>query len=112
MASIDEIWLVDFGDPFPGEPSDRRPALVIGPPRSFGDGNPYAILVPFSTTRRGLALHVEVEPTEGSGLREVSYAECEKLRSVSRRRLIHRLGRADPVTIASVDYVVRRLLDH
>ncbi len=112
MASIDELWLVDFGDPHPGEPAHQRPAVVIGPPNTFGPEFPYAVLVPLTTRRRGLSLHVEVEPTQGSGLADVSYAQCEMLRSVSTRRLVHRLGRIDSATAAAVDHVVRRMLGH
>jgi len=28
---IGDIWLVDFGDPYPREPAHRRPALEVGP---------------------------------------------------------------------------------
>lgn len=112
MASIDDVWLVDFGDPFPGEPSHRRPALVVGPPASFGPQFPYAVVVPFTTVRRELSVHVEVEPTPESGLDQVSYAQGERLRSVSVRRLVHRLGRIDPASAESVGLVVRRLLGY
>ena len=41
MASVDELWLTDFGDPYPGEPASFRPALILGPPSSFGATFPY-----------------------------------------------------------------------
>ena len=45
MASIDDLWLVDFGEPYPGEPAAHRPALVIGPPETFGPAFPFVIVV-------------------------------------------------------------------
>ena len=112
MASIDEVWLVDFGEPFPGEPAHHRPALVLGPPESFGPDFPFVVLCPLTTTRRGLSLHVEVEPSGTTGLDGTSYVQCELLRSIDRRRLIHRLGTVDQATSRLVDDVVRTLLDH
>lgn len=112
MASPDEVWLVDFGDPFPGEPAHHRPAIVVGPHPVFGPTFPFAIVVPLTTTARGLSLHVEVEPTAETGLQAVSYAQCELLRSVSARRLQHRLGHVDVATSAAIDDVVRALLGH
>jgi mRNA interferase MazF len=112
MASIDELWLVDFGDPFPGEPAHHRPALILGPPESFGPDFPFVIVCPLTTTRRGLSLHIEVEPTETTGLDEVSYVQCELIRSINRRRLVHRLGAVGQATSRDVDTVVRTLLDH
>ena len=110
MASVDDIWLVDFGDPFPGEPAHHRPALVLGPPDTFGPDFPFAIVAPLTTTRRGLSLHIEVEATPGTGLDDTSYVQCELIRSVNRRRLAHWLGVVDLATSGRVADVVRTLL--
>ena len=110
MASVDELWLTDFGEPYPGEPAARRPALVLGPPGDFGPDFPYVLVTPLTTADRGLSLHVEVEPAPGNGLNQVSYVQCELIRSVSRRRLVHPLGVLDAVTSLRVAQVVRTLL--
>jgi mRNA interferase MazF len=112
MASPDEIWLVDFGEPYPGEPAARRPALVLGPPETFGPSFPFAIVAPLTTSHRGLSLHIEIEPSASNGLDDVSYVQCELLRSVNQRRLTRRLGTADRGTTRAVEAVVRTLLDY
>jgi mRNA interferase MazF len=109
---VDELWLVDFGDPFPGEPGYHRPALIVGPPDIFGVDFPFVMLCPLTTTARGLGLHVEVEPSADNGLDTVSYVQCEQLRSVSRRRLVHRLGWVDGHVSRSVTDVLKVLLNH
>ena len=111
MGSVDEIWLTDFGDPFPGEPAFHRPALIVGPREEFGPDMPYVFVVPLTTSQRALSVHVEVEASATSGLDADSYAQCELLRSVSRRRLVHRLGAIDRRTRASIDGVIATLLD-
>lgn len=68
--------------------------------------------VPLTTTRRGLSLHVEVEPSATTGLDVTSYVQCELLRSLDRRRLVHRLGTVDPATSRHVGTIVRTLLNH
>jgi mRNA interferase MazF len=112
MASVDDLWLVDFGEPYPGEPAHHRPALVLGPHDAFGADFPFTIVSPLTTRHRGLSLHVEVEATPGTGLDEVSYVQCELVRSVSRRRLVHRLGAVDLATSRHVADVVRTLLGY
>lgn len=112
MASVDELWLVDFGEPYPGEPSRRRPALVIGPPGTFGPGFPFAIVTPLTTARRGLSLHIEVEAGRGTGLAETSYIQCELIRSVNRDRLVHRLGLVDAEVSHRVADVIKVLLNY
>lgn len=112
MASPDELWLVDFGDPFPGEPGHHRPSVVIGPPDTFGPDFPFVIVCPLTTTRRGLSLHVEVDPDEATGLDHTSYVQCELVRSINRRRLVHHLGAVDISTSNQVERILRTLLGH
>lgn len=112
MASVDDLWLIDFGEPYPGEPAAHRPALVVGPPDTFGPGFPFIIVVPLTTTRRGLSLHVEIKPTTATGVDNTSYIQCELLRSISRTRLMHRLGAIDPGTSHRVTTVIKTLLNH
>lgn len=112
MASIDDLWLTDFGEPYPGEPARRRPALVIGPPDTFGPLFPFVIVLPLTRTHRGLSLHVEVEAREETGLDETSYIQCELLRSVNRNRLVHRIGVIDAHISNEVGSVVRTLLNY
>lgn len=110
MASVDDLWLVDFGDPYPGEPAAHRAALVLGPPEPFGPGFPFVIVVPLTTVHRGLSLHIEIEAGAGNGLDTTSYVQCELFRSVNERRLIHRLGSVEAATAECVSRVVRTLL--
>ena len=112
MASVDDLWLVDFGDPYPGEPAAYRPALVLGPPDTFGPEFPFAIVVPLTTARRGLSLHVEVEAGADTGLDTTSYIQCELIRSINRNRLVVRLGAVTPDTSNRVSTVIKTLLNH
>ena len=112
MASVDDLWLVDFGRRYPGEPADIRPALVVGPPEAFGPAFPFVVVVPLTTARRGLSLHVEVEASAATGLDRSSCAQCELVRSVRRSRLVHRLGAVDVETSRRVAAVVRVLLGY
>ena len=112
MASVDDLWLVDFGDPYPGEPAAVRPALVVGPSAAFGPDFPFVIVAPLTTTRRGLSLHVEIESGAVTGLDETSYAQCELIRSINRRRLVHRLGQIDSSASHQVTSVLKTLLNH
>ncbi len=112
MASVDELWLVDFGEAFPGEPAHCRPAVVVGPPtRRFSEHVPFVILCSLTTRYRDLPYHVEVEATIDNGLAETSYVQCELVRAISRRRLVHRLGLIEPPVSADVHWVLGALLD-
>ena len=68
------------------------------------------IVVPCTTARRGLPSHVELDPAT-SGLRDVSYAKCEDVKSVSEERLIARLGTVSLEASFEIRRVLRFLLD-
>lgn len=112
MASFDDLWLVDFGKSHPGEPAAHRPALIIGPPESFGAVFPFLIVTPLTTTRRGLSLHIEVEATTETGLDETSYVQCELIRSINKDRLVHHLGVVDGIVSNAVATVIKTLLNY
>jgi len=112
MASIDELWLVDFGNPYPGEPAAQSPALVIGPSPAFGTGFPFVIVVPLTTTYRRLSIHVEVGPASGTGLDLTSFIQCELIRSINRNRLVRLLGLVGPDVSHQVRRIIRTLLDY
>ena len=112
MASVDDLWLVDFGEPYPGEPASHRPALVIGPPDTFGPSFPFVIVAPLTTRQRGLSLHVEIEPTADTAIDHTSYVQCELIRSITRNRLVHHLGNIGRDTGDQVRTVIKTLLNY
>ncbi len=90
----------------------RRPALVIGPPDTFGPGFPFVIVIPLTTAHRALSLHVEVEANATTGLDGTCYVQCELIRSVNHKRLVHRLGTIDSEVSSHVGTIIRTLLNH
>jgi mRNA interferase MazF len=112
MASVDDLWLADFGRPYAGEPAAHRPALILGPPDTFGPGFPFVIVTPLTTTRRGLSLHIEVGANGETGLDTTSYIQCELIRSINRNRLVHRLGAINPDISNEVSTVIKSLLNY
>lgn len=109
MALRAEVWLVDFGEPTGREQGYRRPAVVISVDRLNRSGAELAVVVPVTSARRGLPSHIEIEPGQ-SGLDHTSYAKCEDIKSVSTRRLIHRLGVLPDDCIRQIERALRLIL--
>ena len=110
MTSTGEIWLVDFGNPYPSEPAYARPAVILGPPPFYGETFPHRFVAPLTTKARGLNFHVEIEPDENNGLVAISYAQVEAVRSIATSRLHHRLGTLDAIHLRAIRTVLARLL--
>lgn len=110
MAARGEIWVTEL-DPTRGrEQRGTRPALIVSAdPLNHGPAQ-LVVVVPLTTTARGVPLHVRIEPPNG-GVRETSFAMCEALRSVSKERLVSRWGEVDLSTMRVVDDRLKIALD-
>lgn len=105
-----EIWLVDLGVPVGHEQGKVRPALVVSSDR-WNEHAATLTVLPLTTTRHGFPTRVVIEPDGLNRLDAVSYARCEDIRAVSERRLVHSLGRVDPVVMTDVTRTLRIFLD-
>ncbi len=105
-----EVWLVDFGDPIGREQSGRRPAVVVSSDLLNDSRAGVVVMVPITTTHRGLPSHVEID-RGSSGLDEISYAKCEDIKSISEQRLVGRLGAVSDEAVFQIARALRFLLD-
>ena len=105
-----DLWLLDFGDPVGREQGWTRPALVVSSDHWNRHAHTLTVML-LTRTKHDLPTRVEIKPDRRNGLEETSYARCEDIRSVSEQRLLHRLGTADPVVMASVGTVARIFLE-
>jgi mRNA interferase MazF len=110
MASRGEVWLVDLNPTRGHEQAGTRPALVVSTDEFNQGPAGLVIVVPMTTTGRGIPLHVSVDPPEG-GIDRRSFIKCEDVRSVSEQRLVRRLGIVSPDTLSLVADRLRIVLE-
>lgn len=105
-----EIWLVNLNPTRGREQAGTRPALVVSDNILNAGPAEIVIVLPVTTARRDIPLHVKVVPPQG-GLREVSFVMCDQIRTISKDRLTKRLGAVGEPTLAQVEDRLRILLD-
>jgi mRNA interferase MazF len=105
-----EVWPAELKPTRGREQSGERPVLIVSADR-FNQGRARLVIaVPFTTRERGLPVHVEVRPPDG-GLREVSFAMCEQVRSLAVDRLGPQpFGSVPAIVLDSVQHRLRLLL--
>jgi len=110
IPSRGDICLVNFNPTLGHEQAGIRPAVVLST-TSFNMGPAdLAVVLPMTTTNRGIPIHLEVIPPEG-GIRDVSYAMCDQIRTVSiSHRIIQRFGAITVPTMQKVEYAVNVIL--
>jgi len=104
-----EVWLADLNPTRGHEQAGRRPVLVVSEDLFNRGPAGLVIVLPMTSTVRGVPSHVPVAPPEG-GVKNRSAILCEGVRSVSVERLVTRWGAIDRQTMAVVEDRLRILL--
>lgn len=90
------------------EQAGRRPAMVVAGADYLETVDTLAVVVPITTVDRGWPNHVEVI---GAELGRRSWAMSEQIRTISRKRVVGRAGRADQATLVAVRGWIADFLD-
>jgi mRNA interferase MazF len=107
-----ELYWVDWSPGRGSEQTGRRPALIVQRDAANQNENyPNTIVVTVSTKGRPIPFHIEIEPTETTGLTERSWARCEQVLTVSKERLGTRLGSVDEAIMERVGVALKKVLD-
>lgn len=105
-----EVWLADLNPIRGREQTGQRPVLIVSADPFNQSPAGLVIAVPFTTRERGIPTHIAVRPPDG-GLRDVSYAMCEQLRTLAADRLApHPFGRVSSAVLRTVEDRLRLLL--
>src|SRR3972149_4095518 len=104
-----DIWLIDLNPVRGHESAGRRPGLVLSVDLFNRGPAGLVVVLPVTSRRKGIPLHVTVSPPEG-GLDRTSYIKCEDIRPVSKDRLLDQWGKVTAETLRVVEDRVRILL--
>lgn len=87
-----EIWLFD-PDPVKGRKIGKkvRPALVVSCNLLNKGPSGLVIVVPITSKDKGIPSHIRIEPPQ-DGVKLTSFAVCEQIRSISKERLVKKVG--------------------
>ncbi len=107
-----ELYWVDWSPGRGSEQIGKRPALVVQRDAANRNENyPNTIVVTLSTKGKPVPFHVEIQPTEETGLREISWAKCEQLLTISKERLVGRIGVVDDATLERIGVALKKVLE-
>jgi mRNA interferase MazF len=100
-----DVSLADLNPVQGHEQAGKRPVLIVSVDEFSAATHELAIVVPITTTDRGLRLDVRIEPPEGGGDR-IAFAMPYQVRTISHARLARLRGR---VTDEALRQVISRL---
>jgi mRNA interferase MazF len=105
-----ETWFVDLNPARGHEQAGKRPALVVSVDLFNSGPAGLVVVLPMTTKEKGIPFHVGIYPPEG-GLKEQSLIKCEDIRSISKDRLLSRIGVVSTTTMEAVEDRIRILLN-
>ena len=106
-----ELYWLDWNPARGSEQAGRRPALVVQENAASANPNyPLTIVVAISTSGRSISAHVAIEPSASNNLSALSFAKCEQIQTVSKARLLHKIGTLDPLDISRVTVALKAVL--
>ena len=107
-----DIWIVDWSPSRGSEQTGMRPAVVIQ--TDAANTNPHypnTVVVTVSTKGKAVPFHVAVNPSRENGLKEASFVKCEQVLTISKSRLVRRLGSLEEKHVKAVAASLRRVLE-
>ena len=104
-----EVWLADLNPVRGHEQAGERPVLIVSSDGLNKSRAGIVFVVPLTTRDKRIPSHVQLDPPNG-GVRTVSFAMCEHLRSVSAERLTARWGSVTANVLDDVGDRLRMLL--
>lgn len=104
-----EIWLVDLNPTRGHEQSGIRPAVIISVDEFNSCSADLVVVVPITSKNKNIPLHVEIQP-ENSGLAKISFAKPEDIRSISKERLVKKIGKLPEAKMNELEEKIKILL--
>ena len=111
MLNSGDVCFVELGTPAGREAGFRHPTIVVTAQAILDSAPSVVHVIPLTSTLRGFATEVEIEPDARSGLDRRSAAQCQHVRSVSPTRLGEPIGNIGPSVLAQLREMLAVIFD-
>lgn len=105
------LHIVNLDPTIGAEMKKTRPCLIVSP----DEINLYlrtVIIVPLTSTQRGLPTRILIKATEKSGLSNDSYAALDQLKTVDKSRLSEPIGEISESEKRAVSDILKEMFDY
>ena len=107
-----EIWLLDWSPSRGSEQAGFRPALIIQTDAANSNpGYPNTIVLAISTKGKPVPFHIALKPNRSNGLTQASFVKCEQVLTVTKERLVRKLGAIGEGDLQQINRAVRLVLE-
>lgn len=107
-----EIWLVAWSPARGSEQKGMRPAVVIQTDEAnLNERYPNIIVLTISTKGKPVPFHITAQPSKQNNLRAESFIKCEQILTLSKERLVSRIGLLEKEYMEMIKEAVKLVLE-
>lgn len=107
-----EIWLVNWNQGRGSEQAGIRPSLIIqSDAGNINTHYPNTIVLTISTKGRTVPFRIHIKPSAENDLKKESYIKCEQILTISKGRLVKKLGTMEAGLMEQVEEALQLVLD-
>ncbi len=107
-----EIWLIDWSPARGSEQEGIRPSLILQSDKgNLNQDYHNTIVLAITTKGKDIPFHINLEPNEENGLKKISFIKCEQILTVSKNRLIKKIGEINEDLLMKIERIVKLILD-
>lgn len=106
-----EIWYINLDPTIGAEINKTRPAIIVNDD-SLGI-LPLKVIVPITDWKERYDTAdwmVKLVPNSTNNLRKISVADCFQVRSLSKRRLVRKIGEVTPIKMKELEIALAKVL--
>ncbi len=111
MLTCGDVIDLDLGLPTGREAGFSHPVVVVTAQKILAQLPDVVHVVPLTSTVRGFASEVTIEPDPSNGLETLTSAQCHQIRAVSARRVQGVRGNVGAVRTAQIRELIGLILD-
>jgi len=107
-----EIWLINWSPARGSEQEGIRPSLILQSNRgNLNDNYHNTIVLAITTQGKDIPFHIELSPNQENGLDKPSFIKCEQIFTISKNRLIKKIGFVDRDLLSKIERAVKMVLE-
>lgn len=106
-----EIFWVDLDPTVGAEINKLRPCVIVSPD-DMNDHIKTVIVVPLTSTQRGLPTRVLIKARTQSGLRNDSYAALDQIKTIDKSRVSNKTGEISEEEKHAISDILKEMFDY
>ena len=106
-----QIFWVDLDPTVGAEMNKLRPCVIVSPD-DMNDHIKTVIVVPLTSTQRGLPTRVLIKASTQSGLRNDSYAALDQIKTIDKSRVSNKTGEISEEEKHAISDILKEMFDY